>query len=304
MSSISARSNATKRSDPGWPRWASSIAELSGSLSLRATAMARYPAAASLRTMPRPSPRLPPVTRTLRISAHDLACRSNGQRRNKVDRRRDLVPGKCCATVLKDRVLESLAASVRGAGFSVQNHVSDDERAHDGVLLGPHLRYAHLRVRIDHRFDLLRVHLLAADVDDAVPSADEVIALTAELHDVPRVDEAVGIREGFGAAAQIPGCGSRRANPQRAILDLHLHAGAVAPDQARRKSRQPVAHFKPDAGFRRSERMHDGGRWIESPEMIEDCLVGDFSRQADVLKRKPARRWAHQGVAPMSWRSQ
>src|SRR5438093_6505117 len=165
--------------------------------------MARYPAAASLRTMPRPSPRLPPVTRTLRIPAHDLTCRGNGQGRNKVDRRRHLVPGKRRATVLEDRVLESLAAPARGAGFSVQYHVSDDERPHDGVLLGPHLRNAHLRVGIEHRFDLLRVHLLAADVDDAVPSADEVIAFTAELHDV--------------------------------------------------------------------------GPWIESPQMIEDCLVGDFS---------------------------
>src|SRR5882724_6445919 len=270
MPSISARSNATKRSDPGWSRWASFSAERSGSLSFRATAMARYPAAASLRAMPRPSPRLPPVTRTLRIPAHDLTCRGNGQGRNKVDRRRDLVPGKRRAAVL-----ESLAASVRGAGFSVQHHVSDDERSHDGVLLGPHLRNAHLRVRIDHRFDLLRVHLLAADVDDAVPSADEVIAFTAELHDVARVDEAVGIREGGGAAAQIPGRGSRRANPQRAILDLHLHASGVAPDQAGRKSRQSVANFKPHAGFRRGERMHDVGPWIESPEMIEDCLVGD-----------------------------
>src|SRR5207302_9523760 len=269
MPSISARSNGTKRSDPGCSRWACSIAELSGPLSLRATAMQRYPAAASLRTMPRPSPRLAPVTRTLRIPAHDLSCRGNRQRRNKVDRRRHLVPGKRCATVLKDRVLESLAASVRSAGFSDQNHVSDDERARDGVLLGTHLRSAHLRVRIDHRLDLLRVHLLAADIDDAVPSADEVIAFAAELDDVPRVDEDVGVWQGFGVAAQIPCCGPRRANAQRALLDLHLHASASLPDQARRKSRQPVADFKPHAGFRRSERMHDGGPRIEGPQMIE-----------------------------------
>src|SRR5437773_5285573 len=50
--------------------------------------------------------------------------------------------------------------------------------------------------------------------------------------------------------------------------------------------------------------MHDVGPWIESPQMIEDCLVGDFSGQANVLRREPASRWAHEGVAPMSWRSQ
>src|SRR5207302_7052588 len=50
--------------------------------------------------------------------------------------------------------------------------------------------------------------------------------------------------------------------------------------------------------------MHDGGPRIESPQMIEDCLVGDFSRQANVLRRKPASRRVHEGVAPMSWRSQ
>src|SRR2546422_8406366 len=97
MSSITARSNGTKWSDPGLSRSASSIADASWLVSFRATAMARYPTPVSLRAMAMPSPRLPPVTITLRIATHHFACRSDGQGRNEGDRRRNLVPRKRCA---------------------------------------------------------------------------------------------------------------------------------------------------------------------------------------------------------------
>src|SRR5204862_7229586 len=57
-------------------------------------AMGRYPAPASRRTMPRPRPRLPPVTMTLRSMARDLARRRDGERRDEGDRRGHLVAGK------------------------------------------------------------------------------------------------------------------------------------------------------------------------------------------------------------------
>jgi hypothetical protein len=37
--------------------------------------------------------------------------------------------------------------------------------------------------------------------------------------------------------------------------------------------------------------------------MVQDCLVGDFSRQTHVLGRQPVRRGAHQRAAPMGRRS-
>src|SRR5207247_2706810 len=88
---ISARSHATKRSEPGWAPSASSIADVSWGLSFRATAMTRYPAAVSRRAMPRPRPRLPPVTRTLRMLTHHLAGPRNTQEPHEADRGRHLV---------------------------------------------------------------------------------------------------------------------------------------------------------------------------------------------------------------------
>src|SRR5437899_3741145 len=78
-------------SDPGRARSLSLIADASWSVIVRASAIARYPAAASRRAIPRPSPRLAPVTRTLRMVARQLAALRNRKARHERDRDRDLV---------------------------------------------------------------------------------------------------------------------------------------------------------------------------------------------------------------------
>src|SRR6185436_15053183 len=111
--------------------------------------------------MARPSPRLAPVTRTLRIAALELAARRNRERRYEVDRRRNLVPGQARAAMLLDLVLER--ARIPCGGGAGEHYVRDDQGAGDWALAPPHQRQAHMRVRIDHRLDLFRMDLLAAD---------------------------------------------------------------------------------------------------------------------------------------------
>src|ERR1043166_6766197 len=113
MSSMRPRSNATKCSAPGPDRFTSSIAWASSSLILRAIAMTQYPHSASLRAMPSPRPRLPPVTTILRMVAHQLAGLGDVEGRHEADRGRHLVLGKIGAARLHDLAFE-LGGAVRG----------------------------------------------------------------------------------------------------------------------------------------------------------------------------------------------
>src|SRR5215469_6313289 len=106
MASRSARSKGTNRSDPAFLASASFMAAVKALFSRRATTIARYPAQVSRCAIPSPSPRLPPVTMTLRIAAHQLASVGDGQRRNDVNCYRDLVGWKSLATEVKNILLE------------------------------------------------------------------------------------------------------------------------------------------------------------------------------------------------------
>ena len=50
---------------------------------------------------------------------------------------------------------------------------------------------------IDNRFDFLRMDFLASDVDDSVPAACEVVAVSAKLDEIARIDEAI-VSSNFG----------------------------------------------------------------------------------------------------------
>ena len=126
-------------------------------------------------------------------------------------------------------------------------------------------------------------------------SADEIIAVTSQLDDIARIDEAVLVGEGLVLVAQVAHRGPRRADPKRAILDLHLHVSASPPDEARRETRETVADVEREAGLGRGEGMGDRGLWIEGSEMVQDCLVRDLAGQANVSRRDPVRRRAQRG---------
>src|ERR1700742_2507943 len=88
--------------------FASAIAARSSSLSRRATAMTLKPAPASLRAIDRPMPRLPPVTRTLRICSRELARGRDIQRLDETDHRRHLVGRQRRAAIAEDLVADLL----------------------------------------------------------------------------------------------------------------------------------------------------------------------------------------------------
>src|SRR4051812_40851024 len=100
------------------------MADRSWLVSLRASAIVPYPTAASLRTMLKPRPRLPPVTRTLRIATCDFPSGRNGQGGNEIDTCRHFVPRQRYPTKAKDFFFELLAVSGRGTGICVKYDVS------------------------------------------------------------------------------------------------------------------------------------------------------------------------------------
>src|SRR5437016_2734471 len=142
--------------------------------------MAQYPESARHRTMPSPNPRLPPVTRTLRMRARELTALRNRKARHERDRNRNLPFRQALAAKLDDLALDCRFASVRTACVErVENHVGDHNRSHDRVLLRMHQGHAHVRMTIDHPFDFFGMNLHSADVDDPAGPAGEVTSLVA-----------------------------------------------------------------------------------------------------------------------------
>src|SRR5262249_12793683 len=91
--------------------------------------------------MPRPSPRLPPVTMTLRIVARQLAARGERERRDKADGGRHLV-----ARELTDAHFDDLAPQALGVRAVVavemlaQHDVGDHHRPGDRIAARVHQR--------------------------------------------------------------------------------------------------------------------------------------------------------------------
>src|SRR5438093_3071273 len=231
----------------------------------------------SRRTIPRPRPRLPPVTITLRMTGQ-LAGGGDLERRNETDRRRNLVGGQAGVTDLKDLALEvhHLATGAARIGLSLQDDVGGDERTGDWTSPRPHHRHADRRVPVDRRLDFLRVDLQSSDVDEAAPATEEVVPAAAAFHHLAGADKAFTIGERGVVLADIAGRIPRGTDPQRAFDDLDLHVAGRA-DHARRKPLETIVDFESHAGLRRGEGMADAGLRVERMESVQDPLVRDFS---------------------------
>src|SRR5579884_2290665 len=81
----------------------------------------------------------------------------------------------------------------RGVGSDAGggDDVGDDDGAGDRALARAHQRHAHRRMAVERGLDLLGMHLLAADIDDAAAPPDEMVAAVAPLDHVAGIDEAV-----------------------------------------------------------------------------------------------------------------
>src|SRR5436309_12914840 len=129
--------------------------------------------------MPRPRPRVPPVTTMLGMSAGELARVGDVQGRHEADRDGDLVSRQCVMADLEYLTFEQPRhRAYADAGWLRRHHIGDHDRAGDRVPPGLHQRHPNARMTVDDRLDLLRVHFEAAHVDDAALSADEVVAVT------------------------------------------------------------------------------------------------------------------------------
>ena len=108
-------------------------------------------------------------------------------------------------TGLEDFALQRLDARgcVDAPRFAFHNDIGDHDRAREGILSRSRARHLYARMTVDHRLDLLGMDLQAADVNDTVPSADEIISVTAQFDHIAGVDEAVLICEGLARAAEI-----------------------------------------------------------------------------------------------------
>src|SRR5947209_4438624 len=103
MASTLARSNGTKFSTP---ESKDAMALVSSSLSLRPSAKTRKPSDASFRATARPTPRVPPLIRTLSIAAQ-LSAGRQFQRRHKAQHGRDLEGRQFFPAGFQDGLLES-----------------------------------------------------------------------------------------------------------------------------------------------------------------------------------------------------
>src|ERR1700746_1496893 len=143
--------------------------------------------------MPSPSPRLAPVTRTLRIRAYQLSGGPQLEPRHDTDGRRYLVWRERPAAALQQLVRELLRRRARPPGIAVGEHdVRDHHRPRDRTASRAHQGHAPPRVGVDDRLDLLRIHLESADVDHAAPAAKKIAAPVTLLDKIARVDRPLG----------------------------------------------------------------------------------------------------------------
>ena len=126
-----------------------------------------------------PSPRLPPVTMTLRTGAHQLAgggsapararsaagpapCGRPGVRRHALSRSLLMLVGLAASAPRSRRPSSTTSATTRAPVMRIAPRLDQ--------------RHAHARIGVEHRLDFLRVDLQSPDVDDAALAAAKIVA--------------------------------------------------------------------------------------------------------------------------------
>jgi hypothetical protein len=142
----------------------------------------------------------------------------------------------------------------------------------------PDQRHAHPRVGVQHRFDLLRIHLESADIDDPAGAAPEVIAPPDQFHHIAGVDVAVIAQQHIRCGAEIAGGVAARANSQRVIHDLKIDACGGVVDKRLGKSLAPIVDVKRESRLGRSKGMRNAGIRIHRAQIVEQRLVRDLAR--------------------------
>src|ERR1700722_14469586 len=209
-------------------------------------------------------PRLAPVTTTLSI-ARQLSARIDGERGNEADERRHLIGRELPGAGGDDLVLQTR----RFDDAFVENDIGRDQRAGDRIPARLDETGVHAGVPVDHRLDFFRVHLGAADIDDAAAASDEIATVVAQFDHVASVDETVGVAQGRRIVAEIAQGGAARADGERAVDDLEEGAILALAEIRVVLSGLPVIDFEAYARFRRSEGMGDARAWKEFRQSVD-----------------------------------
>src|SRR5664279_3390110 len=136
-------------------------------------------------------PRLPPVTRTLRIVPRQLSGRRDVELIDEAEHRRHLVRGERGAAIGEDFTANGIAAdSVAASG---ENDLGHHDAAGDRAFARSGPRHPHLGMAVDDRLDLLGMNLESPDIDDAAAPTDKIVAVPPQLDYVAGVDEAVAV---------------------------------------------------------------------------------------------------------------
>src|SRR5579872_1439208 len=188
-----------------------------------------------------PIPRLPPVTRTLRMMARHFACRGDSQLGNDVNGCWNFMPGKRISANLQDLPLQF---GCLGSRVSLDHYVSDDQGTGNGALSRPHKRHPNLWMPVDYSFYFLRVNFQAANVNHSIPAPNEIVAISAAFENIGRVNEAICIPQSLGARTDITDRHPIRAHPQGSVFDLDLHIANGLPNEGRGKTSEAVVHFE------------------------------------------------------------
>src|SRR5262245_59526294 len=247
---ILARSKGRKWMAPLHAALLSAIAQASASVSRRAMTMTRSPAEANLREVHRPSPRLPPVTMTLRMTARQFAGVGDIQAWHETHERWNLMAGQMLLAELANLLFGPRnRRRVLASRGSVQDHLSHDDGTRERALLRKDQCHSHLGMSVDHRLDFLRVHLGPAHVDDAAAAAAEIAAILDAFDHVAGINEAVRTGQCRRSFAQIATGDTIGPDLERAIFDPHLQLAARRIKETCRKALAPIDNLKSHSGF-------------------------------------------------------
>src|SRR6185437_16702439 len=94
-----------------------------------------------------------------------------------------------------------------------------------------------------------------------------------------------------------------RSDLETAVHDPDFDAVAVRSDHVSGKALTPVIDGKTDTGFGRGISVADRGLGENLMQTVENGLVGDLTGEADIARRKPRSRTAHQQLAPVRGRT-
>src|SRR5271165_7155278 len=142
------------------------MAVASWSVSFRAIATTRNPDAASLCIIPSPSPRLPPVTRMLRMTADQLSRSRDVERCHLVQNGGNLMGAQRAAAQGADLAFDCLEPDAGCIGPGIRHDLRDHDCPGDRTRPRRDARHVHGWMPVDYRLDYLRMDLEAADIDD------------------------------------------------------------------------------------------------------------------------------------------